>query len=145
MEIGDIVNLKNICFVEGNIDHAYRKGRPCVFIGEDDEHMYFLPLSNTKKVKNKKGVFIEPNKDNNLLKTSHLNYKQLIIKPIAFYAVRAFIDKDTMYKIFVEMTKFFKEIRSENDSKVLELAHDFIDKSYCDADAPKSKGYRNKR
>ncbi len=94
-----------------------------------------------KNVKNKKGAFIEPNKDNNLLKTSHLNYKQLIIKPIAFYAVRAFIDKDTMYKIFVEITKFFKEIRSENDSKVLELAHDFINKSYCDADAPKSKGY----
>ena len=43
--IVNIVKIRNICFKDGIVDHSYKVGRPCVFIGEVDEKMYFIPLS----------------------------------------------------------------------------------------------------
>lgn len=85
MEVGNIVYLKNICFGDGTADHACLVGRPCVYIGELDERMYFIPLVSIHKDKYKSESRIYPTKKNKLQKVSHPNVRVLIEKPIAFY------------------------------------------------------------
>lgn len=72
MEFGDITILKNICFSDEVVDHSYRLGRPCIYIGVDLNHMYFVPLANlNSKIKEKQFV-IAPKAKNNLTKKSRI-------------------------------------------------------------------------
>ena len=52
--IGKIVYIKDIVFTDGStnkLDHAYKKGRPCLLIYSDDEYDYFLTISSEIKTK----------------------------------------------------------------------------------------------
>lgn len=59
MHIGDIVMLNNIIFGtiykngklinKKSVDYAFDCGRPCVYIGEYDENMYFISISNASE------------------------------------------------------------------------------------------------
>lgn len=46
MKIGSIVFIKNIVFDGKEVDHSFNKGRPCIFLGELEDNMCFMPLSN---------------------------------------------------------------------------------------------------
>ena len=92
MEFGDITILKNICFSDEVVDHSYGLGRPCIYIGEDLNHMYFVPLVNlNSKIKEKQFV-IAPKAKNNLIKKSRIRVQELITRPVAFYELNGKLD-----------------------------------------------------
>ena len=106
MEFGDITILKNICFSDGVVDHSYRLGRPCIYIGEDLNHMYFVPLANlNSKIKEKQFV-IAPKVKNNLTKKSRIRASELITRPVAFYELYGRLDYFDIQKL-IESLRFF--------------------------------------
>lgn len=136
MELGSIVFLKNICFKEGVVDHAYDIGRPCVFIGELSDKMYFIPLSGVKNLKYKNHLrgILRPNKNNNLSKVCHTNIKELIEKPIAFYEEKGYLNDNELYNLFNDIKIYYSEIRCEKNRKILMLADNYMKscKKYVD-------------
>ena len=68
MKIGSIVNIKNICFRNGEVDHSFNRGRPCIYLGELEDKMCFMPLIKCKFLKNKVKKIIKPTYENGLKK-----------------------------------------------------------------------------
>lgn len=131
IEIGSIVKIKNICFKDGIVDHSYKQGRPCVFIGELDEKMYFMPLSTAELEKNY--VKFRPNEKNNLMKMSQINVRNVIEKDIHFLNPTGYLDEEDLVMIFYSVKNYYTTIKSEKDEKVLKLAEEYLNGKYIDA------------
>ena len=114
LSVGSIVKLKNLCFDNRQADHAFKVGRPCVFIGEDENNMYFLPLTSNHHEVDK----IEPDKYNDLKKPSSINIRQLIIKPIAYYNERGVVAEKHIIRAFEDIKKYYG-IRPCKDADIL--------------------------
>lgn len=139
MEFGDITILKNICFSDGVVDHSYRLGRPCIYIGEDLNHMYFVPLANlNSKIKEKQFV-IAPKAKNNLTKKSRIRASELITRPVAFYELYGRLDHFDIQKLIESLRFFYKD-----DNPNFQLINHLIDKyiNYVDLELNvKDKAY----
>ncbi len=136
MEVGNIVFLKNICFKEGVVDHAFDRGRPCIFIGELDEKMYFVPLASVKNLKYRdrlRGI-LKPNKNNNLTKICHTNVKELIEKPIAFYEIKGYLNDEELFNLFNDIKIYYSTIRNEKNRIMVMFADNYMKsfKKYVD-------------
>lgn len=109
VEVGDIVFLKNICFYDGQIDHAFSKGRPCVYLGELDGKMYFIPLAGAQ---NKQEYLrkIYPDYENGLKKVSRPNIHLLIEKPIAYYTIQGSLSANDIKRIFINIKTYYKMV-----------------------------------
>ena len=139
LNVGDIVKLKNICFEAKEVDHAFRIGRPCVFVGEDDNNMYFLPITSNHKNNDK----IVPNEINNLTKVSSINIRQLITKPVAFYDARGRIEEKYLIKAFDCIKKYHGKKLTEDGNTLIDIANEYLEKSkrrkYVDMDRVNKK------
>lgn len=135
MELGGIVIFKNIVFRNRNIsktheiDHSFYSGRPCIYIGEYDDNMYFLPITSPDLRREQKSfdVMIRQRDHSRLSKDCKVNFVNIIKKPIAFYnqidflnesEINEMIDKglilyefdseeyyDVLFKLFSEYAK----------------------------------------
>lgn len=139
MEFGDITILKNICFSDGVVDHSYKCGRPCICIGEDLDHMYFIPLSNLNfKIKEKHFVIV-PTVQNNLLKTSRIRALELIARPIVFYESSGRLDYFDIQKLINALRFAYKE-KDTNFELINSLIGKYI--NYVDSESKtKDKAY----
>lgn len=140
MQVGDIVYLKNIVFEGSKVDHAFDKGRPCVYIGNLNGKMYFVPLTNVYTLKHNIPYTIKPNKCNGLRKESHPNFKQIVEKKESFYEVYGYLIEQEMIKLFKDAILYISEIRKETDSICVMLAKEYLDKhnvKYKDKDIVK--------
>lgn len=134
IEIGDIAFLKNICFYDGKIDHAFDRGRPCVYLGELNDNMYFIPLVCAK---NKQDFIrkIYPDKKNRLRKVSGPNIHSLIEKPIAYYSVQGSLSTNDIERIFTNIKAYYKVLLKEQDKIFLELTYNYFNSvKYTDKD-----------
>ena len=133
MHIGDIVKLNNIIFNidykngkminKKSIDHAFDSGRPCIYIGEHNENMYFISLSNSS-INSKH--FLEPNKTNGLTKVCQANVKEIIKRPIAFYESIGYLTDKDMFEIYKTLKSFHKKRDFENRKAVMYLSNKYI-------------------
>lgn len=147
MQIGDIVSFKNICFDDG-IDHCFKNGRPCIYIGEINEKMYFVPLTNVETLKHKITYIIKPTKENRLKKDCHPNYRQLLEKKASFYETMGYLNDDEMIDFFQNILKYLKEVRSESNRISISLAKEYLNKNkivYVDEDGGKKQGGNKKK
>lgn len=126
MEIGSIVKIKNICFRGGVVDHSLSIGRPCMFLGELNDKMYFMPFTNTKTLKHKVRTIIKPNKQNGLTKASHPNLREIIEKPIAYYEDIGTLTNEEIKKIFIDIKKYYTEIFRDEDIILITLADNYL-------------------
>ena len=131
VEIGSIVKIKNICFKDGIVDHSYKQGRPCIYIGEVDEKMYFMPLSTAEPEKNY--VKFRPNERNNLKKFSQINVRNVIEKDLHFVNPTGYLDEEDLVLIFNSVKKYYTTLRSDIDEKVLLLADNYLNGKYEDS------------
>ena len=133
MEFGDIT------ISDGVVDHSYRLGRPCIYIGEDLNHMYFVPLANlNSKIKEKQFV-IAPTVENNLTKKSRIRASELITRPVAFYELYGRLDYFDIQKLIESLRFFYKD-----DNPNFQLINHLIDKyiNYVDLELDvKDKAY----
>lgn len=139
MKFGDITILKNICFSDGIVDHSYKFGRPCIYIGEDFEYMYFVPLSSLNYKIKERCFVLYPNKENNLLKKSRIRASELVQRPIAFYELYGSLDYFEIQKLINALKLSYKE---ENSN--FKLVNSLIDKyvNYIDSEHnAKDKAY----
>lgn len=142
MKIGSIVNIKNICFRDGKIDHSYKSGRPCLFLGELEDKMCFIPFTNTHTLKHPVKTIIKPSELNGLNKISHPNIKELIEKPVAYYEELGCITEEEIIGVFEGIKGYYKEVRIPKDAKLLALANNYLNQSdlnYIDEDSIKNK------
>lgn len=133
MHIGDIVKLNNIVFNSDikngkivnkkSIDHSFDCGRPCIYIGEYEEHMYFISLSNST-IDGKH--IIKPTVINGLIKNSHPNIKQVIKKPVAYYPSIGYLNDKDMFSVFKTILSFHKRRKLENSDVLIKLARNYI-------------------
>lgn len=134
IEVGDIIFLKNICFYDCKVDHAFSKGRPCVYLGELNDKMYFIPLVSSEN----KQAFIRkiyPDKGNGLKKVSGPNIHSLIEKPIAYYAVQGSLSANDIKRIFKNIKSYYKVVLKAQDEILLELAYNYFNgEKYIDKD-----------
>lgn len=145
MKIGSIVNIKNICFRNGEVDHSFNRRRPCIYLGELEDKMCFMPLSNVSSLKHHVKTIIKPTYENGLKKTSHPNLRELIEKPIAYYEEIGIISDDDVIKLFKGITSYYTEVRVPKDKKLLELANNYLKYSplrYVDDNTQKNKTSR---
>ena len=137
MVVGDLVKFKNMVFssyakhgklkLKYDPDHAFLRGRPCLYIGTYNDKMYFFSLSNNKSYANK--YIIVPNNDNKLSKPSVVGYSNIIIKDASFYEITGYINEKDMCNIFKDMFLFYEEIDHTNidDLKiVIALANNYL-------------------
>ena len=144
VEVGDIVFLKNICFYDGKVDHAFSKGRPCVYLGELDDKMYFIPLVSSEN----KQAFIRkiyPDEENGLKKVSGPNIHSLIEKPIAYYVAKGSLSSNDIKRIFKNIKSYYKVVLKKQDGMFLELAHNYFNnRKYTDNDKVNTKNKNSK-
>ena len=136
MEFGDITILKNICFSDGVVDHSYRLGRPCIYIGEDLNHMYFVPLANLNSKIKEKQFIIVPTTENNLIKKSRIKASELITRPVAFYESCGRLDYFDIQKLIKSLRFFYKD-----DNPNFQLVNHLIDKYIDSEHDSKDKAY----
>lgn len=136
MEFGDITILKNICFSDGVVDHSYKKGRPCIYIGEYLDHMYFVPLANLNSKIKEKPLIIVPTNKNNLIKKSRIRVSELVKKPVAFYEITGSLDSYDIEKL-IEALRFFYNEENINSSFVNNLINEYI--NYIDKEKDEIK------
>lgn len=134
IEVGDIIFLKNICFYDGKVDHAFSKGRPCVYLGELDDKMYFILLVSSEN----KQAFIRkiyPDEENGLKKISGPNIHSLIEKPIAYYVAKGSLSSNDIKRIFKNIKSYYKVVLKKQDGMFLELAYKYFNsEKYIDKD-----------
>lgn len=133
MHIGDIVKLDNIIFGtiykngklinKKSIDHAFDSGRPCIYIGEYDENMYFISLSNSS-IDSKH--FLLPSVTNGLTKVCQPNVKEVIKKPIAFYKSIGYLTDEEMFKVYKTLRSFHKKRDFENRKAIMHLSNEYL-------------------
>ena len=139
INVGDIIAIKNICFDEKILDHAFKLGRPCIFIGEYGENMYFVPISSNGKSYLK----IKPTKENNLTKLCAINVKQIIEKPIAFYEAHGRLSDEDIANMFISIKRYYRKITDDKTKIIVDLANKYIEEnsivSYVDKDEKENK------
>lgn len=133
INIGSIVKIRNICFKDGIVDHSYKVGRPCVFIGEVDEKMYFIPLSHMEKSKNYESIM--PNDFNNLRKPSQINVRNVIEKDLFYPEITGELFDEELEKIFNSIKKYYKTVRNDIGRNVVFLADNYFKGKYVDDDS----------
>lgn len=127
MKAGDIVYFELILFNNG-VDHPSKRGRPCVYIGEKDNIMYFVPLMSLKNKNYNLSYHILPDKYNNLKVTSLVNFHTIIEKQARFFSSDSYIVDDIMYDIMRQIVLYFKETYNEQSKVVKELASEYLNK-----------------
>ena len=131
MNVGDIVCMELILFNNG-VDHNSKSGRPCVYIGEKNDVMYFIPLSSVKNKNKHMSYHIMPDGLNKLRKPSLLNLHTIIEKRPQFFKVDGYI-KDSEMKILMKtIISYFKDASREQTKIVKEIAAEFLDASKTD-------------
>lgn len=100
--IGNIILMKNIIFpnFQGSkheIDHSWKKGRPCIIIYSDEDYDYFLPLKSCISDPKYKNHYIPLSEDDLLYKDvirfgKHNNKKYFKIN------TKGFVNLETIYK-----------------------------------------------
>lgn len=122
-ELGKIVIIKNIVFknsigAKHQVDHAWKKGRPCVIIYSDDEFDYYLPLSSTKANKNYyqkiKDEFFELSEKDFIFMDSEKKYGVIHItelhkKKTSGYTVIGKITKETYYELIHKIKNYHNQ------------------------------------
>ena len=125
MNVGDIVCMELILFKNG-VDHYSKYGRPCLYIGEKNGIMYFVPLMSLKKKYKNLSCHIEPDKDNKLRKTSVLNLRTIIEKRPQFFGVDGHIDDFKMEDIMKTIVAYFKKVSDEQSKIVKSIAEEYL-------------------
>lgn len=140
LEVGSIVYIKNICFERsGNnkftVDHAYRNGRPCVYIGEKNNKDYFLPISHDVPHLTRRN-HLKPDDNNNLAKISMVNFYKIIKLNPCYHEVEGVLSLTDMLTVSSKAVAFFKKDEREDGKVILDLAREFIRKHpfYLDKD-----------
>ncbi len=141
MEFGDITILKNICFSDGKVDHSYKYGRPCIYIGENLDNMYFIPLSDLNFNIKEKHYIIVPTKENRLLKKSRIRVLELVERPIAFYEIYGNLGYFELQKLIRALRTSYKE-----EDPNFKLVNELIDKyiNYSDSETKNKTCYYKK-
>lgn len=122
---GSIVNIKNIIFNGNVVDHAMCVGRPCIFIGELNEKMYFLPL--TSNYNYDLDVVLEPNKINHLKKKCGINIKTIVEKPACCYEVIGEISNYQLYRMYKMLLLYYKTPFDEKAKNAFKIGFEFLD------------------
>ena len=126
MNVGDIVYFKNLIFDNKVIDHSFNIGRPCVYLGEKGDNMYFVSLTNVDTLKHNVVHVIKPDKENNLKKPSHANFKNIVEKPVGFYESDSYLSDEDTELLFKNIFKYITKIKRPSDKICLELARDYL-------------------
>lgn len=135
IEKGDIVLLKNICFFDGKIDHAFNKGRLCIYLGEFNDKMYFIAIANANNNEHDFIRKIYPSRENKLKKVSRPNIHSLIEKPVAYYQVKGHLSSYDLKRIFLNIKAYYKVILKDQDRIFLELTYNYFnEEKYYDED-----------
>lgn len=125
MHLGDIVILDNIVFndEEKNVaDHASLHGRPCIYIGEKEEIMYFFALTGVRNKIELADMVIIANNQNKLKKDSEINMRSIIKKPYSFYKVESSLEKEQILK----MIKIYFKNNYKNDNPDVKIILNII-------------------
>ena len=131
MNVGDIVCMELILFKNG-VDHDSKNGRPCVYIGEKNDLMYFVPLSSVKNKNKHMGYHIKPDVHNKLRKPSLLNLHTIIEKRPQFFKIDGYIKDSEMRILMKTIISYFKDTSREQAKVVKELAAEFLDAGKID-------------
>ena len=139
MIVGDIVYFSNIIFEKAYyndenvilVDHCSHNGRPCIYLGQIDDKMYFIPITGNNKYSDM-GVCINVTKSNRLLKPSYLVLNNIICKESSYYYTKGFINEHVMYDLFKKFIDYYEEFNYclrtfPNIGKVYELAIEYVD------------------
>jgi len=102
---GSIILVKNIVFKDGNLDHSYRHGRPCLIIDNDDEEITFLTIATVYKDKNYESNYVLN------------NWKKLKLKH------ESYVNLACIYK---GKACFYKEINKINEKEYLKILKEFL-------------------
>jgi len=56
-DVGSVIINRNLFFKDSNkLDHAYKRGRPCLVIATTDEYYYYLSISNTRNKQSRTNI-----------------------------------------------------------------------------------------
>lgn len=111
---GSIIIVKNIIFKDGVLDHAYKKGRPCLVIDINDEEITFLTLSTLyNDIKYRNDYIFENYKKMGLKKNTYVNLQNIYKTKLCFYMEACKISELDYYKIIRKLI----EIHANNNEK----------------------------
>lgn len=125
-EIGSIVINKNIVFKEkGEIDHAYKNGRPCLVIAFNEENYYYLSLSRTVEATEKTSIYLPGFK-----KKSSPSFRNVFKAPICWKEEKAKVPVKTMLTIYKEFIKYYsKHEKCEYYDEVIDYIKEYINEN----------------
>ena len=131
MRAGDICYLENIIFENNgkkHLDqHSLFTGRPCVFVGETDEKMYFFPIIDFDD--KFKGNIIEKTPENRLKKKSVIDAATIIEKPIAYYEKRGYISTKEMLQLYRNILYYYRKAEDGKKLIIRDMAQEEVSKS----------------
>ena len=132
MRAGDICYLENIILENNGKKHldgySLFTGRPCVFIGETDEKMYFFPIIEISD-ENQKGTIIEKTPENRLKNKSVIDTYTIIEKPIAFYQTRGHISTKEMLQLYKNLLFYYRKTEDEDKLTIKAIAEEEVSKA----------------
>lgn len=106
---GSIILVKNIVFKEGELDHSYKHGRPCLIIDNDEEEITFLTIATVYKDKNYCSNYVLNNwRKLDLKHESYVNLASIYKEKACFYKEINRIDQIEYLKILKEFLLFHK-------------------------------------
>lgn len=122
-DVGSIIIKKKLVFKEkGELDHAYKKGRPCLVIALDDEYYYYLSIS--RSIKNHSKTEIHSPK---FTKPSSPSFNNIFKSPICFKEEIDKVPVKKMLIIYKTLIKYYsKRKKCENYNEVIEYIKNYI-------------------
>ncbi|MBQ7141267.1 MAG: hypothetical protein IJO32_07185 [Bacilli bacterium] len=122
-DVGSIVINKNLVFKEkGELDHAYKNGRPCLVIALDEENYYYLSISRTVKSTEKTSIDLPDFK-----KKSSPSFRNVFKAPLCWKDEKGKVPIKTMLTIYKEFVKYYsKREKCEYYDEVIEYINKYI-------------------
>lgn len=124
--IGKVILIRNIVFFNPdtkskNLDHVWKKGRPCIIIYSDDEYDYFLPIKSNIKEKFDHQYFMLSekdllNKDIHRYSKSRTNYN---------HSLTGSINLETIYKIPISGHDEVSKVSWETFKNIIEKLKEY--------------------
>ena len=100
--IGNIILMRNIIFTNSEenkheIDHSWKKGRPCIIIYSDENYDYFLPIKSHITDSKYKEHYISLS-ENDLLYKDVNRFGKFNRRKFSNIIVQGYINLETIYK-----------------------------------------------
>lgn len=125
-DVGSIVINRNIFFKDANkLDHAYKKGRPCLVIALNDEYYYYLSISNSIRKDDKTNLPIEY-----CTKLSSPSFKNVFRAPICYKEEKFKLSTKKMLDIYIQFIKYYENReKCEYYTEVIEYITNYINQN----------------